>query len=145
MVNRPAAALAGAVLLILLSGCDDAPPAPTDLGVCWTTKEPSPGKVSFTPILRGARNLESCAATLEGAAMTSGARTLTGAYQGQYVFITPDMVQSATSLHGARYRLFDAATRGKVDTQLRWRIEDERHPSAFAPTDRQAPPGSEHR
>ena len=56
---------------------------------------------------------------------------LTGAYQGQFVFITPAMVQSGLHLNGVRYRLFDAPTRAKIDRDLRWMLDDEKHPSKF--------------
>ena len=140
-MTRRLAALAGALFTAsaLLMACDGSPDAPTDLGVCWRVDTSPSGGVSFQPLLRGAGNLESCAATLEGAAMKARQTSLTGAYQGQFVFITPDMVQSGTRLNGARYRLFDAATRGKIDQQLRWKIDDERHPSEFGPKPASAP------
>ena len=43
------------------------------------------------------------------------------------------MVQSGQRLHGVRYRLFDADTRAKVDRDLRWMLDDEKHPSQFGP------------
>jgi len=119
--------------VVLLAACDNSPTAPTNVGWCWRMNVGADGKANFKPVSGGVRNLESCAASLEAVAMREGKAELTGAYQGQYVFITPDMVQSSTRLEGARYRLFDAATRGKVDHTLKWMLEDEQHPSKYAP------------
>jgi hypothetical protein len=30
--------------------------------------------------------------------------------------------------------VFDASTREKIDRDLKWMLQDERHPSAFGPT-----------
>jgi hypothetical protein len=135
---RPHGAGAGVFPWILLGaalglqGCDSSPGAPTNVGYCWRLSgaSSSPG---FTPVSNGVGNLESCAAHLEALSLREKRPTLTGAFQGQYIFITPQMVQSSMRLDGARYRLFDASTRGKIDADLRWMLEDERHGSDFAP------------
>jgi hypothetical protein len=119
-----------------LAGCDSAPEAPTNVEICWRMA-PLGSKPDFTPVNVGVHNLESCAANLEAVALRENRPNLTGAYQGQFIFITPDMVQSSMHLNGARYRLFDAVTRGKIDHNLRWMLDDEKHPSQFGP---QAPP-----
>jgi hypothetical protein len=80
------------------------------------------------------RNLETCAAHLEAVSLRENKAELTGAYQGQFIFITPDLIQSSMHLDGARYRVFDASTREKIDRDLKWMLQDERHPSAFGPT-----------
>jgi hypothetical protein len=136
--HRPGRARVLAVLFLALAGlglraCDDAAEAPTNPGYCWRVTKDGTGKVGFSPVSSGVNNLESCAAALEAVSMRERRPDFTGAYQGQFIFITPDMVQSGLHLAGARYRLFDAETRAKIDRNLTWMLEDERRPSRFAP------------
>ena len=65
--------------------------------------------------------------------MRENRTVLTGAYRGQFLFITRPWCRAAFGLHGVRYRLFDADTRAKVDRDLRWMLDDEKHPSKFGP------------
>lgn len=130
---RPsAAALAPAALFLTTAACDTSPTAPDAPLACFRMSGPETSP-RFQIVAGGVKNLESCAAALEAVSLRERRPELTGAYQGQFIFITPDMVQSSLRLDGARYRLFDAATRGKIDHNLNWMLEDERHPSDFAP------------
>lgn len=141
----PSATAAGLLLaagLLTLGGCDTSTEAPTNVGVCWRMGAGKDGPHTFTPISTRVRNLESCAAHLEAVALREGKGELPGAYQGQFIFITPDMVQSSMRLEGARYRLFDAETRAKIDRDLRWMLEDEKRPSRFAPKEDTAAPAA---
>jgi hypothetical protein len=136
------AVLCALTALAALSACSDSPEAPIEAGVCWRLVEHA-GKPSFRPVSTGVRNLETCAAHLDAVALREKTSTLTGAYQGQFIFITPEMVQSSLHLDGARYRVFDADTRAKIDRDLRWMLEDETHPSKFGPNAPSvAPPSS---
>ena len=119
--------------LLAFAACDDPNAAPTNVGICWRASVGADGKADFTPVSNTARNLESCGAHLEAVAMRENKTDLTGAYQGQFIFITPKMVQSGLHLNGVRYRLFDAPTRAKIDRDLRWMLDDEKHPSDFGP------------
>ncbi len=119
--------------LLTLAACDGSPEAPTNVGVCWRLATGADGKATFAPVSTTARNLETCGAHLEAVSLRENRPTLTGAYQGQFLFITPAMVQTGQRLHGSRYRLFDADTRAKVDKDLKWMLDDEKHPSAFGP------------
>jgi hypothetical protein len=121
------------VAALVLGACTAEVQAPTNPGVCWRLTMGADGKADFTPVSNSDQNLETCAAHLEAVAMRENKTVLTGAYRGQFVFITPVMVQSALRLNGVRYRLFDADTRAKVDRDLRWMLEDEKHASAFGP------------
>jgi hypothetical protein len=129
MIGRSSAVLA----VLLLAACQSEVAAPTNPGVCWRLVADGNGKADFTPVSQGDQNLETCAAHLEAVAMRENQTVLTGAYRGQFVFITPAMVQSGLRLHGVRYRLFDADTRAKVDKDIRWMLDDEKHPSQFGP------------
>ena len=122
-----------ALTLLAMWACDSSPEAPTDVGVCWRMSTGADAKPAFTIVSNSARNLETCGAHLEAVALRENKTDLVGAYQGQYIFITPEMVQSSGRLDGARYRLFDANIRGKIDQNLHWMLEDEKHPSKFGP------------
>jgi hypothetical protein len=119
--------------LLALCACDSSLEAPVNKGYCWRLGKDARGQPRFDPVSNGVGNLETCAAHLEAVAMREKLTDLTGAFQGQFIFVTPDMVQSGQRLDGARYRLFDAATRGKIDRDLRWMLQDETHGSRFAP------------
>ncbi len=131
MIRTSTAALA--LALLTLAACDSAPSAPTNLGYCWRLTADKADKTDFVPVSTVDKNLETCAAHLEATAMRENRSDLTGAYQGQFIFITPAMVQSGLHLNGVRYRLFDAPTRAKIDRDLRWMLDDEKHPSKFGP------------
>jgi hypothetical protein len=135
-VQRVNGAMLAAFTLTLtwaLAGCSASVQAPTNAGVCWRLTGDARAEPGFAPVNTGVRNIETCAANLEAVAMREHRASLTGAYRGQFIFITPDMVQSSLHLHGARYRLFDAAARATIDRHLRWMLQDEKHPSKFAP------------
>lgn len=136
----PAAVVGATALLLLLSGCDTSPTAPDVPQACFRMDAAGRPHARFTLVQAGVRNLESCAALLEAVSLRERRAELTGAYQSQFIFITPDMVQSSLRLDGARYRLFDAQTRGKIDHDLNWMLEDERRGSDFAPGGRLAGP-----
>ena len=124
---------------LALSGCDTSMEAPINAGYCWRIAMDADGKPQFTPITADVHNLETCAAHLEAVSMREKKPELAGAYQGQFIFITPKMVQSSMHLKGVRYRLFDAVIRAKIDRDIQWKLDDEKHPSQFGP---QAPPES---
>jgi hypothetical protein len=125
--------LSVSAVLLAFAACDGAPTAPTDVGICWRMTVGADGKPAFAPVSNTARTLETCGAHLEAVALRENKAELTGAFQGQFIFITPAMVQSSMRLKGVRYRLFDADTRAKIDRELKWMLEDEKHPSQFGP------------
>ena len=125
------AALGGVALA--LAACDSGPSAPSNIGYCWRMTTNADGKVDFKPVSSGVQNLETCAAHLEAVTLREHRTELTGAFQSQFIFITPAMVQSSMRLKGVRYRLFDADTRAKIDRDLSWMLQDEKHPSRFGP------------
>lgn len=101
---------AAAVLIAaaVLSGCSaNEVEAPTDAGVCFHAVFLKDGKVKFNRLAANVPNLETCAATLEGMRLRfrslGGADQVVGSYQGQYLFLSSQGVQSARSLRGVRY------------------------------------------
>jgi len=72
----------------------------------------------FEIISRDVPNLESCAAVLEAARMMEGV-SVTGAYNGHFIFVTEDQITSATSMSAARIRVFEAEDRAEVQAGLK--------------------------
>jgi len=83
--------------------------APTEAQVCWLMA-PGAGAPRFTVLSRKSENLESCAANLEGLHMESGG-ALRGAYQGRFIFVDSDAIQSSPTVDGVRWRIFWGAQR----------------------------------
>jgi hypothetical protein len=101
------AVLPVAALALVLANCSQAPEAPADTGVCWHVVFDKEGAPKFNRLASGVKNLESCAAALEGMrirfARMGGAEEVVGAYQGQYLFLERIGVRTSTSLTGGRY------------------------------------------
>ena len=95
---------------LLLTACEKQIEAPTAQGVCYQVifldKD---GKTArFNEVAHGRPSLESCAAALEGMrirflGLGSNQTDIVGAYQGNFIFIQPEGVFTATSLEGPRY------------------------------------------
>ena len=97
-----------------LTACDKPLTAPDTAGVCWRLAENGPnGKPEFRPMAPGVINLESCAVTLEGLHLRTGA-PVTGGFQGRYIFVTPEDITAAFSAKSQRYRVFTPQQRAKV-------------------------------
>ena len=90
--------------------------APTDVQVCWLMA-PGAGAPRFTVVSRSSANLESCAANLEGMHMDTGA-PIRGAYQGRFIFVDRDAIQSSPTLEGGRWRIFWGAQRAALRKKI---------------------------
>ena len=84
--------------------------APTDVGVCWHVVYLKDDSLKFNKLASGQPNLETCAASLEGMRLRFGnlggfgaQEEITGAYQGNYIFIKREGVFTSRSLTGGRY------------------------------------------
>ncbi len=81
--------------------------APTDVGVCWHVVYLKDESLKFNKLAEGQENLESCAAKLEGMRIRfrtfGAAEEITGAFQGNYLFIKREGVFTSRSLTGGRY------------------------------------------
>ena len=92
-----------------LAAC--APPsveAPTDVGVCWHMVATKGGKVRFLKVAEHQPNLEHCAANLEAMRLhflnLGGDTTeVDGAFQGQFLFIDPRGIFTASDLNKTPY------------------------------------------
>jgi hypothetical protein len=90
-----------------LSACEQQVEAPTDRGVCWHMVTVG-GKPKFNVLARGQANLEHCASELEKMRINFQSLGLpqgdiTGAYQGQFLFLNRYGVFTAQTLTGYQY------------------------------------------
>lgn len=98
-----------AVLAALgLGACQKQLDAPTDRGVCWHLAQTADGTLKFNKLAEAQPDLEHCAAQLEMMrlrfrALGSTQTKVTGAYQGQFLFIQPEGVFTAQSYAGYHY------------------------------------------
>jgi hypothetical protein len=102
-----AISFAGATALCL-AGCAKQIEAPTDRGVCWALAQLPNGGARFNKLAQNQPDLEHCAAQLEimrlrFRALGSTQTQLTGAYQGQFIFLQPEGVFTAQTYDGYRF------------------------------------------
>jgi hypothetical protein len=93
---------------LCLAGCAKQIEAPTDRGVCWAIAQLPAGRVRFNRLAQNQPDLEHCAAQLEimrlrFRALGSTQTQLSGAYQGQFIFLQPEGVFTAQTYDGYRF------------------------------------------
>lgn len=93
---------------LALAACERSLEAPRDTGVCWHLVADPAGKPKFNRLADHQPDLEHCAAQLEMMRVSFRALGLsqdkvTGAYQGQFLFLQPEGVFTAQTYSGYRY------------------------------------------
>ena len=102
-------AIAGLLLAFApLGGCQKQIEAPEDRGVCWHMVQPPNAQPKFNQLATGVPDLEHCAAALEKMRISFQSLgvpqgDITGAYQGQFLFLNRYGVFTAQSLNGYQY------------------------------------------
>lgn len=111
-------AMIGVAGAMALAGC--APPLkpPTHTGVCWRLAPAMNGTQDFKPMTNSVESLQACAVQLEGLRLKHGV-PMTGAYQGQIIFVTDQEISAAASTKARRYPLFTPEQRAEMDAGLR--------------------------
>lgn len=94
--------------LVGLGACQAQVQAPTEARVCWALAQAPGGAVRFNLLARDQPDLEHCAAQLEMMrlrfrALGSEQTNIAGAFQGQFLFIQPEGVFTASTYEGYRY------------------------------------------
>ena len=94
--------------LLLAGGCTKRLEAPLDRGVCYHVAFDAEGKPRFNRVAENVPNLENCAAQLEGmrlrfAALGKYENNMTGAYQGNFIFIQREGIFTSKFYDGIRY------------------------------------------
>ena len=91
-----------------LAGCTQAPQAPSDVGVCYHLAKMEGSKATFNVVASNVPDMEHCAADLEGMRVRflqlgGSEHDLTGAYQGNFIFLQQEGVFTSAKLDGIRY------------------------------------------
>ena len=92
-----------------LASCGEKPiEPPSNIGICWHAIPQQDGTIKFNELAKNVPNIETCAATLEGmrirfARLGSQQREITGAYQGNFLFLQSEGVFVASDTKRARY------------------------------------------
>ncbi|MDP3633045.1 hypothetical protein [Phenylobacterium sp.] len=110
--------LIGTAGLLALAACDTPLKPPTHTGVCWRLAPAMNGAQDFRPMSNSVPNLQACAIQLEGLHLRHEA-PVTGAYQGQIIYVTEDRIEAAASSRARRYQLFTPEQRAEVDRGLK--------------------------
>ena len=104
---------------LLLAGCSPTLEAPRDTGVCWHLVAGDNGKPKFNRLADHQPDLEHCAAQLEimrqqFQSLGVPQENVTGAYQGQFLFIQREGVFTSQSYDGFRYVLMVPTGDGRL-------------------------------
>ena len=101
-------ALTAALTCLTLAGCKAPIEAPADKGVCWHMSPKKEGGYNFNKVSENLPSLEYCAAALEKMRQDfvrlGGSHTqITGAYQGQFIFVQREGIFTSSSLDTTPY------------------------------------------
>lgn len=111
-----------AVAAVLATGACGRPAvtAPAERGVCWHMPQAAEGQAPrFNQVRTGVETLEDCAAALEQMrlrfrALGAGQEELTGAYQGQFLFLKRAGIYTAPRLNGQQYLVMVRTADGRL-------------------------------
>ncbi len=108
--------------LLALAACEKPLKPPLHTGVCWRLAPAMNGRQDFRPMSNSVPSLQACAVQLEGLHLKHKV-PMTGAYQGQIIYITDEDVVAAASSNAKRYALFTPQQRAEVDRGLKLLME----------------------
>lgn len=99
--------IASILAIPVIAGCSGQVKAPTDVGVCYAIETPD-GEPVFNVVARDQVQIETCAARLEEVrlrfrSLGSTRQEITGAYQGQFIFVDRRGVSFGRTLEGSRF------------------------------------------
>jgi hypothetical protein len=97
-----------ATFLLVLAACSSEPQPPGDTGVCYHLAAISGGKPQFNVVAKNVPDMEHCAAQLEAMRMRflslgGTSSDITGAYQGNFLFLRQEGVFTSSSYDGVQY------------------------------------------
>jgi hypothetical protein len=103
-----AALLVALAAALALAGCRKSIEAPAATGVCYAMAFPQNAPPKFNVVASGIRDMEHCAAELEGMrirflSLGGSQREVTGAYNGSFLFLDNTGVFTANNYDGVRY------------------------------------------
>ena len=116
-----ALAFAVASAVLALQACAPAVEAPADRGVCFHVQPLKDGKLRFNKLSDNEPDLEHCAARLEAMRLQflrlGGSSTeVWGSFQGQFLFMRPEGVFTASNLTTTPYLALIRAPGGRLVT-----------------------------
>jgi hypothetical protein len=93
---------------LALASCTKQTKPPFETGVCFHVATNKDKTLRYNPVARNVPTMEECAATLEGmrikfVRMGSPNRTLTGAYQGSFLFLEKEGIFLGQTYEGPRF------------------------------------------
>jgi hypothetical protein len=105
--------------VLAVAGCTKEVEAPTDTGVCWHSVLQKDGTYTFNVLAKNQPKIENCASNLEAMRLRfmglGGNRdTLTGAYQGQFIWLEKDGIYVSQSEKSSRYLLLVRTNDGNL-------------------------------
>lgn len=117
-MNLIARALLIAAGAFLAASCAKQIEAPGDPGVCWHMATLANGTVRFNKVSQNEPRIESCAGSLDGMRLRfmalGGPEEITGAYQGEFLFLNAQGIYMSQSLNGIRYLLMVRTGDGRL-------------------------------
>ncbi len=111
------AALAASTLA--LGACNETVQAPLDTGICYHVGSEPDGRVKFNVVARNVPNIEHCAAQLEGMRLRflrlgGQNREISGAYQGNFIFLRREGIFRAQRWEGNQYLMLVRSGDGRL-------------------------------
>jgi hypothetical protein len=118
---HPGWIVTAALAAITLSSCAKQVEAPMDRGVCWHVVQLANGQMRFNKVSSGEPTIESCAASLEAMrdrflSIGGSHLDITGAYQGNFLFLGEQGIFTSQDLNGPRYFLLGRTADGRLAT-----------------------------
>ncbi|MDP1735839.1 MAG: hypothetical protein Q8L23_00205 [Caulobacter sp.] len=104
---------------LALAGCEETVQAPLDTGVCYHVGTGPDGKIKFNVVARNQPNIEHCAAQLEGMRLRflrlgGQTREISGAYQGNFIFLRREGIFRAQRWEGNQYLMLVRSGDGRL-------------------------------
>lgn len=118
-MSRFFAIAALAVSAFALAACEETVQAPLDTGVCYHVGTGPDGKIKFNVVARNQPNIEHCAAQLEGMRLRflrlgGQTREISGAYQGNFIFLRREGIFRAQRWEGNQYLMLVRSGDGRL-------------------------------
>ncbi|MFA7264566.1 MAG: hypothetical protein WC068_16215 [Caulobacter sp.] len=118
-MSRPIAIAALAAASALLGACEKEVEAPLDRGVCYAIGGSPDGSIKFNVVARNQPNIENCAAQLEGMRlrflrMGGQTREISGAYQGNFIFLRREGIFRSQRWEGNQYLMLVRSGDGRL-------------------------------
>jgi hypothetical protein len=118
-MSRFFAIAALAASAVALAGCEETVKAPLDTGVCYHVGAGPDGKIKFNVVARNQPNIEHCAAQLEGMRLRflrlgGQTREISGAYQGNFIFLRREGIFRAQRWEGNQYLMLVRSGDGRL-------------------------------